>query len=129
MTSVPQVQRDLALAVTYWQITSSTLAAPCSPETVTVQTLVPATAAGTIIPANEVGAETMLGSCAIALSPNMWALHTEHRLGRRLLCDILTHEYGHTLGLPDDTGNDMMNEHGGSSRQCAAAYPPKRRHH
>lgn len=129
VTYVPQVQLDLALAAAYWQVTEPTVPAPaCVPVQVTVQPMVDAQLPdGSMFPASEIGAETVRGTCSIAVAPDEWALSTTGSAGRYSICAIIAHEYGLVLGLPEDYGNDMMNPNWVQGRQdalCARVYTP-----
>jgi len=104
------VERDLALASTFWAVEEPTLVSPC----VSDQVLVTAMADGigddgTLVPAADVWAETALGSCTIDIAPVAWALGTSGDSGTsEMLCVLIAHEYGHTLGLPDTESIPMM---------------------
>jgi hypothetical protein len=145
VTLVPQVQLDLGLAKAYWQVVTPGLTAPCSPEYVTVGPMMAGVGAGgQSVSAAAVWAETAIGACTITLSPSLWTyaqsaprnlpvtvagrVVSARRMAETMLCAVITHEYGHTLGLPDDNGNDMMNTGVGAWPQgrqqalCALAY-------
>jgi hypothetical protein len=87
-------------------------------------------------------AETPVGACQIVLAPVTWTAYALHQgdppfpavpvnaaTGRYTLCAILTHEYGHSLGLADVNDNTMMNAdptvRGREQPLCAAVYTPK----
>ena len=113
VSSRPVIAQDLQLAAQYWG------QAPCA----SVQVLVgPMTAAtgnnGVVIPASEVAAETALESCTITLAPQTF--RDRHRFPR-FTCELIVHEYGHLLGLPDSSSVPMMNANGAQNRSPVCA--------
>jgi hypothetical protein len=111
VTSTPLVQRDLALAISYWAIERPALTATCTPEQVLVAPMADATGNdGVTLPAAQVWAETNLSACVIAISQSMWhAIVAGSRADRRAACTMFAHEYGHTLGLADTASVAMLN--------------------
>jgi hypothetical protein len=143
ITSQPQIQLDLALAQAYWQIEVPVNPLPaCLPMTVEVQALDTAVGNdGTPIPVTSTAAETQIDSCRIFIAPAAWTAYGLHQgdppfpaqpvtaaEGRYMLCAILTHEYGHTLGLQDLDDNTMLNADptvtGREQPLCATVYEP-----
>ena len=110
VTADHAVQRDLALAATFWAVEQPTLTSPCSSEQVLVTQMQDGTGVdGALVPAADVWAETALGSCTIDIAPVAWALGSSGDSGTsNMLCVLVAHEYGHTLGLPDTEAVPMM---------------------
>ena len=110
VTATPIVQRDLALAVTFWQIEQPTLTSPCASEQVVVQPMGDGYGDnGVIVPAAQVWAGTVVGQCTIYVSPAMWAAAgMSDRADQYSVCIAFAHEYGHTLGLGDTEAIPMM---------------------
>jgi len=110
VTGDPFVQHDLAAAVHYWHVHAPALTPACAPETVTVGPMMDGYGvANVIISAQHIWAETAVGDCTIALSFDLWhTLHQPNRIMRYDACLAIVHEYGHTLGLPDETSVPMM---------------------
>ena len=110
VTALPIVQRDLKLAAAFWKAEEPALVAPCAPGQVFVSPMQNGVGDnGTIVLAGNVWAETMLGSCAINIAPVAWALGSSGDSSTSLmLCILIAHEYGHTLGLPDTEAVPMM---------------------
>jgi hypothetical protein len=111
-TATPFVQRDLAIAVSYWRTTAPATAPACGAESVLLAPMVSATGNdGASVSANRAWAETGLGSCTITLSPSLWR-YAQYRAKnvRYTVCVVLAHEYGHTIGLSDTSAPGAMNE-------------------
>ena len=110
VTAQPVVQRDLALAATFWAVEQPTLVSPCAADQVLVTPMQDGIGDnGTIVLASDVWAETGLGSCTMDVAPIAWALGTSGDSGTSLmLCVLIAHEYGHTLGLQDTESVPMM---------------------
>jgi hypothetical protein len=110
VTAMALVQRDLRLASEYWAIEEPQLVSPCLFDQVIVTQMIDGVGDnGTIIPASDVWAETQLGGCAIDIAPAAWALGTSGNSNTSfMMCVLIAHEYGHTLGLPDSEGVAMM---------------------
>jgi hypothetical protein len=110
VTATAVVQRDLALAETFWQVEQPTLAAPCPTEQVMVQPMSDGYGDnGVIVPAANVWAGTVVGQCTIYVSPSMWVAATlGDRADQYSVCIAFAHEYGHTLGLGDTEAIPMM---------------------
>ena len=102
VTGSPAVQRDLIVSVAYWHTP-----APCGAIVVEVTALAPAEGAnGTLIP--NPWAETVDGSCLVKLSPELW---TYEAANESIVCEVMVHEYGHVLGLPDSPEIGEMNQY------------------
>ncbi|HEY1775621.1 MAG TPA: hypothetical protein VGG41_05610 [Solirubrobacteraceae bacterium] len=110
VTSTHAVQRDLRLASEYWAIEQPTLQSPCVANQVIVTGMIDGVGDnGQIIPASDVWAETELGGCTIDVAPIAWATGTSGNSNTTfMMCVLIAHEYGHTLGLPDSEGVPMM---------------------
>jgi hypothetical protein len=110
VTATPVVQRDLALAESFWQVEQPTLAAPCPTEQVMVQPMTDGYGDnGVVVPAANVWAGTVVGQCTIYVSPAMWVAATMgNRADQYSVCIAFAHEYGHTLGLADTEAIPMM---------------------
>lgn len=110
VTAAPAVQRDLALAASFWAVEQPTLTSPCASDQVLVTPMQDGIGDnGMIVPAADVWAETSLGSCTIDLAAVAWALGTSGDSNTSyMLCVLIAHEYGHTLGLPDSESIAMM---------------------
>jgi hypothetical protein len=110
VTSLGLVQRDLRLASEFWAIEQPTLSSPCLADQVIVTSMVDGVGDnGQIIPASDVWAETQLGGCTINIAPVAWALGTSGNSNTSfMMCVLIAHEYGHTLGLPDTESVAMM---------------------
>ncbi len=110
VTAVHAVQRDLALASTFWAVEQPTLVSPCVADQVLVTTMQDGIGdGGALIPAADVWAETALGACSIDIAPVAWALGTSGDSGTsEMFCVLIAHEYGHTLGLPDTESIPLM---------------------
>jgi hypothetical protein len=117
VTDTPVVQRDLAIAATYWHRVLP--AASHGPVQVVVCPMQTAEGPGGILyPAKDVEAETVAGASLIALSPQTWARMTkpapyeetiDGRTPRQITVRVMIHEYGHVLGLddtPEGAGTD-----------------------
>jgi hypothetical protein len=104
------VGRDLALASTFWAVEEPTLVSPCVSDQVLVAPMADGIGEdGALVPAADVWAETALGSCTIDIAPVAWALGTSGDSGTsEMLCVLIAHEYGHTLGLADTESIPMM---------------------
>jgi hypothetical protein len=110
VSSVAVVQRDLELAASFWAVEEPALLSPCASDQVMVTSMADGVGDdGAIVPAADVWAETTLGSCEIDIAPVAWALGTSGDSGTsEMLCVLIAHEYGHTLGLPDTESIPMM---------------------
>jgi hypothetical protein len=110
VTDMGLVQHDLRLASEYWAIEKPQLLSPCLFDQVIVTQMVDGVGDnGQIIPASDVWAETQLGGCAIDIAPAAWALSSSGNSNTSfMMCVLIAHEYGHTLGLPDSEGVAMM---------------------
>lgn len=102
VSSRPVIAQDLQIAAGYWHETE------CSTVTVLVGPMQAATGEnGEVMPASTVWAETTLGSCTIDLS--QVAFRSRHGFPR-IFCQLIVHEMGHIVGLPDSSSVPMMNE-------------------
>ena len=110
VTALGLVQRDLRLAAEFWAIEQPQLSSPCLSDQVVVTTMVDGVGDnGQIIPASNVWAETGLGGCTIDIAPVAWALGSSGNSNTSfMMCVLIAHEYGHTLGLPDSEDVPMM---------------------
>ena len=110
VTAMALVQHDLRLASEYWAIEQPQLQSPCLFDQVIVTQMVDGVGDnGQIVPASDVWAETQLGGCQIDVAPVAWALGTSGNSNTSfMMCVLIAHEYGHTLGLPDSEGVAMM---------------------
>jgi hypothetical protein len=133
ISSRPVIRLDLQLAVAYWATTPagyvSSLGYPTPAACPTMRVQVGQMSAasgndGVALAASGVAAETGLGSCVITISPAMWKYAAAQRT---VLCTILTHEYGHTLGLPDLAGVPMMNANPADNTQPLCRRTPASR--
>ena len=115
VTQLRLVQRDLRLASEYWAIEQPTLRSPCLVSQVVVTTMIDGVGDnGTVIPASDVWAETQLGGCQIDIAPVAWALGRSGNSNTSfMMCVLIAHEYGHTLGLPDSEAQPMMSNNWG----------------
>jgi hypothetical protein len=115
VTSMGFVQHDLRLAAEYWSIEQPRLRSPCLFDQVVVTQMVDGVGDnGLIIPASDVWAETQLGGCAIDIAPVAWALATSGNSNTSfMMCVLIAHEYGHTLGLADSESLAMMSNNWG----------------
>ena len=104
------IKRDLRLASEFWAIEQPALSSPCLSDQVTVTQMEDGIGDnGTIVPAADVWAETALSSCTIDVAPVAWALGTSGNSNTNyMLCVLIAHEYGHTLGLADSEMFPMM---------------------
>jgi hypothetical protein len=104
------IKRDLRLASEFWAIEQPTLNSPCLSDQVMVTQMQDGIGDnGTIVPAADVWAETALSSCTIDVAPVAWALGTSGNSNTNyMLCVLIAHEYGHTLGLADSEMFPMM---------------------
>lgn len=103
VTAYEVVQRDLALAATYWHAVEPTLVAPCAPERVLVTPMTDAAGNdGTDIPASNIWAETNLDECTIDISSSMWHdLQLTNPAMEYAICTTFAHELAHSLGMAD----------------------------
>ena len=110
VTSLALVQRDLRLASEFWAIERPTLVSPCLSDQVLVTTMQDGIGDNNqIVLASNVWAETALGSCTINVAPVAWALGNSGNSNTSfMMCVLIAHEYGHTLGLPDSEAVAMM---------------------
>ena len=115
VTSLRLVQRDLRLASEYWAIEQPTLHSPCVVNQVIVTEMIDGVGDnGQLIPASDVWAETDLGGCTIDVAPVAWALGISGNSNTTfMMCVLIAHEYGHTLGLPDSESVSMMSSNWG----------------
>ncbi|HLW95455.1 MAG TPA: hypothetical protein VKS25_08770 [Solirubrobacteraceae bacterium] len=104
------VKRYLRLAGEFWAIERPTLSSPCLADQVLVTQMQDGIGDnGTIVPAADVWAETALSACTIDVAPVAWALGTSGNSNTKyMLCVLIAHEYGHTLGLSDSEAVPMM---------------------
>ena len=113
VSSRPMIAQDLQFAAQYWGKT------PCASVSVLVGPMQDATGNdGVVIPASEIAAETALESCTITLSPVTFSQRHQHP---RWFCQLIVHEDGHLLGLPDSSSTPMMNMNVGSDRNPVCA--------
>jgi hypothetical protein len=110
VTPLAVIQRDLRLASEYWAIEQPALSSPCLSDQVLVTTMQDGIGDnGQIVAASDVWAETALGACTINVAPVAWALGASGNSNTSfMLCVLIAHEYGHTLGLPDTESVAMM---------------------
>jgi hypothetical protein len=110
VTSLALVQKDLRLASEFWAIERPALASPCLSDDVLVTSMQDGIGDnGQIVLASDVWAETGLGSCTINVAPVAWALGSSGNSNTSyMMCVLIAHEYGHTLGLPDTEAIPMM---------------------
>jgi hypothetical protein len=110
VSAMAVVQRDLRLASEFWAIERPSLSTSCLADQVLVTPMQDGIGDnGTIVVASDVWAETGLGSCTINVAPVAWALGTSGDSNTSfMLCVLVAHEYGHTLGLPDTESIGMM---------------------
>jgi hypothetical protein len=110
VTALGLVQRDLRLASEYWAIERPTLGSPCLADQVIVNAMQDGIGDNNqIVLASNVWAETALGSCTINVAPVAWALGTSGNSNTSfMMCVLIAHEFGHTLGLPDTEAIPMM---------------------
>ena len=110
VTGMHAVKRDLRLASEFWTVERPALESPCAATQVMVTQMEDGIGDNDeLVPAAEVWAETALGGCTIDVAPVAWALGTSGNSGTSyMLCILIAHEYGHTLGLPDTESVPMM---------------------
>lgn len=110
VTSLRLVQHDLRMASEFWAIERPTLTSPCLADRVVVTAMQDGIGDnGQIVLASDVWAETALGSCTINVAPVAWALGSSGNSNTSfMLCVLIAHEYGHTLGLSDTEAVPMM---------------------
>jgi hypothetical protein len=110
VTANRTVRNELSLAQVYWRIEEPALAAPCPVQVFEGPLTAAVGQAGAIEPASDVWAETVDGSCNIVISQNMWqAANRGDTYDTYNTCIAFAHEYGHTLGLPDEASPAIMN--------------------
>jgi hypothetical protein len=107
VTDEPSVVRSLSVARRYWHTVSPTSTTACANIEVWVEELASTEAFGKVLAPTAV---TQVGGCRMAVSPTFW----RYRLGRSdreaMLCLLITHEYGHVVGLGDVfTEGNIMN--------------------
>jgi hypothetical protein len=110
VTDSGKITDEIALAQAYWHAESPRLVAHC-PVRVLEHPMSGALGNddGTV-PAANVWAETVDGSCSIVISPAMWdAVNDGDATDTYDTCVALAHEYGHVLGLPDEVSPAIMN--------------------
>ncbi|HXR13821.1 MAG TPA: hypothetical protein VN740_04105 [Solirubrobacteraceae bacterium] len=115
VTSLGRVAHDLRLASEFWAIERPALTSPCLSDQVLVTPMQDGIGDnGQIVLASDVWAETALGSCTINVAPVAWALGSSGNSNTSfMLCVLIAHEYGHTLGLPDTETIPMMSSNWG----------------
>lgn len=100
VTTNADVVQYLGAARAYWAVKDPSAATTCV-EQVIVSPIGPLPGyTGQIV--ESPAAATVIGMCTITLAPLTWDL------GGLELCEMLTHEYGHTLGLPDEASPAIM---------------------
>lgn len=110
VTANRTVRNEISLARAYWHIEEPTLAGPCPVQVFEGPLTAALGQAGAIEPASDVWAETVDGSCDIVISPSMWqAANRGDTYDTYNTCIAFAHEYGHTLGLPDEPMPAIMN--------------------
>jgi hypothetical protein len=128
VTNVQPVATWLNLAEAYWHVADpvdyASIRCPGGLVQVVVETLVPATGDNGVLPASQVGAETTLNGCIIALAPSEYKLYTSpHKWSLRghqqdpkyvsyYTCTEIAHEFGHVVGFPDSKTVPVMNTNG-----------------
>jgi hypothetical protein len=96
----PVVKQDLQLAVDYWHtVTCPHIQVIVEPMTDAIGNL------GANLPASGVWGETQIGACTIYIAPGVVKFYGH----QQIFCNLITHEYGHTIGLPDSDA-PMMNQ-------------------
>jgi len=110
VTANHTVGSEVSLAQAYWHVETPALAAPCPVEVFEGPLTAALGQSGAIEPAADVWAETVDGSCTIVISPEMWrAANRGDTYDTYDTCIAIAHEYGHTLGLPDEVSPAIMN--------------------
>ena len=104
------VSEQISLARADWHVVAPTLVAPCAVRVFEGPLTAALGNAGATEPASNVWAETVDGSCQIVISSDMWrAVKRDDTYDTYNTCIAFAHEYGHTLGLPDEANPAMMN--------------------
>jgi hypothetical protein len=110
VTTDRTVTSEISLAAAYWRVEAPALTAPCPVQVFEGPLTAALGEAGAIEPAADVWAETVDGSCNIVISPDMWrAANRGDAYDTYNTCIAFAHEYGHTLGLPDEASPAIMN--------------------
>jgi hypothetical protein len=110
VTTDRAVTSEISLAAAYWRVEAPALTAPCPVQVFEGPLTAALGEAGAIEPAADVWAETVDGSCDIVISPDMWrAANRDDAYDIYNTCIAFAHEYGHTLGLPDEASPAIMN--------------------
>jgi hypothetical protein len=122
---VVNAQRDLTVATAYWgRSTCSTITVESSPITWTVYA-----ANGEVIPDEHVWASTDINGCVMTLAPSLWAETAPSPMPgfqshwEGVVCEVIVHEFGHTLGLGDSAEAGIMNADPEDRPHIAACYP------
>lgn len=100
-TGVSTVGTDLSIAHAYWHDARPDLSTACPSVQVVTRPMEPGFNGATMLPGGAIWAETVDGSCLIAVSPEMAATMNTASYEQQMSCDAMVHEYGHILGLPD----------------------------
>lgn len=107
VTNTPIVQQDLYLASEYnWGAIPDTtpLDCPDGPQ-VDIGLIGQATGDEGPMSLSATWAEAVVGSCTIYIAPRIW--RWRHQMPF-LFCLMITHEYGHLVGLPDILNSPIM---------------------
>ena len=135
VTSSPLAQRSLAVATAYWG------RAACASITVEVAPITEdaESSPGVLIPPSDVWAETRLNGCTMHLAPEVWEIQTAlpglQKADEAGACEVIVHEFGHTLGLGDTTAVGIMNASPEerpavpACRETSALTPKKKKSH
>jgi hypothetical protein len=139
---VVNAQHDLAVAASYWgRSACSAITVESAPITWTVYA-----ANGEVIPDERVWASTVINGCVMTLAPSLWSETAPSPMPgfqshwEGIVCEVIVHEFGHTLGLGDSAEAGIMNSNPEDRPHIAACYPTttavvpvkhykKRRHH
>ena len=110
VTGNRNVSEQVSLARAYWHVAAPTLVERCPVQVFEGPLTAALGNAGATEPASNVWAETVDGSCQIVISADMWgAVNRGDAYDTFNTCIAFAHEYGHTLGLADQTRPAMMN--------------------